>query len=194
MRAAVGAVALGFALGALGCNGPAEPLARPPARSPALPSERGITRPQRAKVVFRAAGEPARRLRQAEHDLKGIGLWKRLSGHLYEVRVAVRPGRSDIPGDRHLADAYPSAVAAPGGFGSLCDIVFYPAAIAQDLARWRRYYAEGLLGTPPDSLRQYWGSILAHELAHCLGNGKGERVARRWERRALAKLRQASQT
>jgi hypothetical protein len=145
-------------------------------------------------VRFQAAGKPARRLRQAEHDLKRVHLWKRLTGRLYEVKVAVRPGRSDIPDDRHLADAYPSAVAAPGGYGSLCDIVFYPAAISQDLARWRRYHAEGSLGAPPDSLREYWGSILAHELAHCLGHGKGERVANRWERKALARLRHASST
>jgi hypothetical protein len=129
------------------------------------------------------------RLRQAEHDLKEVGLWRRLADHLYEVRVSVRPGRSDIPSDRHLADAYPSAVAKPGGFGSLCDIAFDPAAISADLARWRRYYSQGRAGRPPATLRQYWGSILAHELAHCLGNGKGERVADHWERVARDRLR-----
>jgi hypothetical protein len=140
-------------------------------------------------VVVRAAGGAVTRLHQAEHDLKQVGLWNRLTDHLYEVRVSVRPGRSDIPSDRHLADAYPSAVAKPGGFGSLCDIAFYPAAIAADLARWRRYYSEGRAGRPAATLRQYWGSILAHELAHCLGNGKGEPVADHWERIARRRLR-----
>jgi hypothetical protein len=128
-------------------------------------------------------------VRLAEHDLKRVGLWHRLADHLYEVRVSVRPGRSDIPSDGHLADAYPSAVARSGGFGSLCDIVFYPAAVAADLARWRRYYSQGRAGRPPANLRQYWGSVLAHELAHCLGNGKGERVADHWEGIARRRLR-----
>jgi hypothetical protein len=164
------------------------PLAHPPSPK-GSPSKRTITRPNRAKVSFRATGKSARRLRQAERDLKTVGLWARLADHLYEVRVAVRPGRSDIPDDRHLADAYPSAVAAPGGYGSLCDIVFYPAAIEADLARWRRLHARGLLGAPPPNLQQYWGSILAHELGHCLGNGKGEAVAQHWEAIARERLR-----
>jgi hypothetical protein len=157
-----------------------------PTRSPA---DRTITRPKRARVVFQARGDAATRLRQAEVDLKRIKLWGKLADHLYEVKVTVRPGRSDIPNDRHLADAYPSAVAAPGGYGSLCDIAFYPAAISADLARWRRYHSQGRLGRPPATLRQYWGAILAHELGHCLGNGKGEPVAEKWERIALHKLR-----
>jgi hypothetical protein len=179
-----------LALVAAACT--SAPRVRAVARRPSpqgSPSERGVTRPLRAKVSFRATGEPARRLRQAERDLKAVGLWGRLSNHLYEVRVAVRPGRSDIPEDRHLADAYPSAVAAPGGYGSLCDIVFYPAAIAADLERWRRLHARGLLGPPPSTLQQYWGSILAHELGHCLGNGKGEAVAEHWEAIARERLR-----
>ena len=151
--------------------------------------KRGVTRPDKARVALRAGAEASRKLRQAERDLKHIGLWGRLSDHLYEVRMAVRPGRSDIPEDRHLADAYQSAVAAPGGYGSLCDIVFYPAAIAADLARWRRLHVRGLLGPPPSSLRHYWASILAHELGHCLGNGSGENVAEHWEAIALERLR-----
>jgi hypothetical protein len=183
------AVLVLLALAAGACND--EPRDAPVAHpSPhGSPSQRDITRPERAKVLFRATGEPARRLRRAERDLKEVGLWRRLADHLYEVRVAVRPGRSDIPEDRHLADAYPSAVAAPGGYGSLCDIVFYPAAIAADLARWRRLHAQGLLGPPPATLQQYWGSILAHELAHCLGNGKGEAAAQHWEAVARERLR-----
>jgi hypothetical protein len=165
------------------------PTAAGSSPSPPGPSKRPVTRPHGAIVVVRAARRAERRLRRAEHDLKEVGLWHRLADHLYEVRVSVRPGRSDIPSDRHLADAYPSAVAKPGGFGSLCDIAFYPAAIAADLARWRRYYSQGRAGRPPATLRQYWGSILAHELGHCLGNGKGERVADHWERIARDRLR-----
>jgi hypothetical protein len=184
--AALGLVAAGCTEGA---HAPPRGAA-PPRRAPV---ERPPTRPRQARVHFLAAGEPARRLRQAEQDLKRVGLWDDLTTHLYEVKVAIRPGRSDIPSDRHLADAYPSAVAAPGGYGSLCDIVFYPAAISSDLERWRRYHADGVLAQiPPSTLRQYWGSILAHELAHCLGHGRGETVARRWERTALRALRRSS--
>ncbi|MDP9224941.1 MAG: hypothetical protein M3P18_14075 [Actinomycetota bacterium] len=186
----VGLMAMALAVDT-GCSadrqpGPAMTIASPTRSA----SEHPPTRPRHARVVFLAAGEPARRLRQAERDLKEVSLWNDLTAHLYEVKVAMRPGRSDIPTDRHLADAYPSAVAAPGGYGNLCDITFYPAAITADLDRWRRYHSEGVMPEiPPATLRQYWGSILAHELAHCLGHGKGEVVARRWERRALQALR-----
>jgi hypothetical protein len=170
------------------CTAPAAhaPLvAASPRRSAA---KRKVTRPRGARVLFLATGRAVTRLHQAEHDLKAVRLWGRLTNHLYEVKVAVRPGRSDIPADRHLADAYISAVAAQGTLRNLCDIVFYPVAIAQDLVRWRRYHAQGRLGRPPGTLRQYWGSILAHELAHCLGTGRGERVAKHWEAKAQRKL------
>jgi hypothetical protein len=171
------------------CTAPREDSTKGRSAAPS-PSKRSATRPHHARVLFLALGEPALRLHQAERDLKKVGIWDRLTEHLYEVKVAVRPGRSHIPQDRHLADAYPSAVAAPGGFGSLCDIAIYPAAIANDLARWRRYHAAGRLeAIPPDNLRQYWGSILAHELAHCLDHGSGEQSAERWERKALDGLR-----
>jgi hypothetical protein len=186
-RVAAGVAAL---LLATACTNPASgPPAATGSSSPRPPSKRAITHPKGVVVMVRATGGVATRMRRAEHDLKEVGLWSRLAEHLYEVRVSVRPGRSDIPSDRHLADAYPSAVAKPGGFGSLCDIAFYPAAIVADLTRWRRYYSQGRAGRPPATLRQYWGSILAHELAHCLGNGKGERVADHWERVARDRLR-----
>jgi hypothetical protein len=157
-------------------------------------AKRAITRPRGARVRFFATGRALTRLHEAEHDLKSVRLWGPLTNHLFEVKVAVRPGRSDIPADRHLADAYISAVAAQGTLRNLCDIVFYPAAIARDLVRWRRYHAQGRLGRPPGTLRQYWGSILAHELAHCLGTGRGERVAKHWEAKAQHKLATRAKT
>jgi hypothetical protein len=171
-----------------GCTAPAAhptPEAASPRRSPA---ERRVTRPRGGRVRFVATGRAVVRLHQAEHDLKAVRLWWPLTHHLFEVKVAVRPGRSDIPADRHLADAYISALAVRGSLQNFCDIVFYPAAIAQDLVRWRRYHSQGRLGRPPATLRQYWGAILAHELAHCLGTGKGEKVAQHWEGIALKKL------
>jgi hypothetical protein len=172
--------------GCTGGGGNGTPVVASPRSSAA---ERPITRPGGVRVRFVATGRPLRRLRLAEHDLKAVRLWWRLTHHLYEVKVAVRPGRDDIPPDRHLADAYISAVGAHGALQNMCDIVFYPAALAQDLVRWRRYHAQGRLGRPPATLRQYWGSILAHELAHCLGTGKGEKVADHWEVVAQRRLR-----
>jgi hypothetical protein len=183
--------ALAIALATVTIAGCTAPAAHPPAVAASLrrsPAERHVTRPRGARVRFVATGKPATRLRHAERDLKAIRLWWPLTHHLFEVKVAVRPGQSDIPADRHLADAYISALAVQGSLKNFCDIVFYPAAIAQDLVRWQRYYSQGRSERPPATLRKYWAAVLAHELAHCLGRGKGEKVAEHWESRALKRL------
>jgi hypothetical protein len=132
-----------------------------------------------------AFGPSARFVRGAVRDLKRLDLWVPLTDHLYVIEVGSRLGRDNIPRDGHLADAYITGLVEEQGAGALCDIMFFPTAITDDLARWRTYHANGYLEAPPPSLRQFWAALLAHELGHCMEGPRGERVAERWERRAL---------
>lgn len=153
------------------------------------PSERGITQPEGTTVQNVAHGKSKRTVATAVRDLKRVRLWKPLTKHLYVIKIGSRLGRSNVPDDGHLADAYLTAQIDDGVGGSLCDIMFFPTAMDDDLARWRTYNAQGLLDDPAPTRRQFWASILAHELAHCLNHGSGEGVAERWEARALKAVR-----
>ena len=136
---------------------------------------------------------PARALLQtAVRDLKTIDMWDRLTAHLYRVELDSRPGTSNVPEDGHLADAYFTGVIEGRGGGEVCDVMFFPAAVLADLARWQSYYAGGLVAEPPPTLRQFYGSLVAHELAHCRPGPRGEDIARAWENRALEALRAAN--
>jgi hypothetical protein len=137
------------------------------------------------RVENNAFGSSARFARRAVRDLKRLDLWGPLTDHLYVIEVGSRLGRDNIPRDGHLADAYITGVVEEKGAGALCDIMFFPTAITDDLARWRTYHANGYLDAPPPSLRQFWAALLAHELGHCMEGPRGEKVAERWERRAL---------
>lgn len=153
-------------------------------------AERGITQPDRIVVQNAAHGPSKRWVARAIEDLEKVRLWKRLTRHLYVIKIGSRLGRSSVPDDGHLADAYLTAQIDDDGVGgSLCDIMFFPTAMTDDLARWRTYHAQGLLADPAPTRRQFWATILAHELAHCLDHGKGEATAERWEARALEALR-----
>jgi hypothetical protein len=179
------------------CTGGTEPAAPRAAQTPGgtdpsptpAPAERAPLERRGAKIENVASGGSHRRARVAIRDLRRIGLWSRLTDHLYIVKIGSRLGRGGVPADGHLADALLTAQVEEEGGGALCDIRFYPTAMADDLVRWAQYYAQRLLPEPPPTLRQFWGAILVHELAHCLGEGKGERVADRWEKRALRGLR-----
>lgn len=151
-------------------------------------ARRPITRPDHVLVTNAALGGSRRHVRRAIRDLRRIGMWQRLTEHLYSVRFATRPGRDQVPDDGHLADAYLTAQIDGRRGGPACDVMFFPAAMADDLERWRTYHGRGLLADPPPSARHFWAAITAHELAHCLGDGKGEGAAMRWERRALRRL------
>jgi hypothetical protein len=146
--------------------------------------ERGPTR-IRARVENNAFGSSARLVRQAVKDLKRLHLWGPLTRHLYVIELGSRLGRDDVPRDGHLADAYITGVVEEEGAGALCDIMFFPTAVTDDLARWRTYHANGYIEEPPPSLRQFWAGLLAHELGHCMEGPRGETVAEEWERRAL---------
>lgn len=156
------------------------------------PENRGITLPDELTLDNVAFGSSAQRVDRAIADLKKIDFWKRLTDHLYVVKFGSRLGRSNIPTDGHLADAFLTVQIDGDLGGPLCDVRFYPTAMKDDLERWRAYFAQGLLDDQPPSLRQFWASIMAHELSHCFVDGpNGERVAQRWEERALAAVRAA---
>lgn len=133
---------------------------------------------------------PFRRFAQlAIRDLKRVGLWDELTGHLYMIKLASRREALERDPGHILADAYFSGVIDEEGQGAYCDIVFYYPAIVADLERWQGYFEQGLIEQePPLSLRHYWGALLAHELGHCRQEARGEAVAERWEARALKAL------
>lgn len=185
-----------YLLVAAGCSGapePArEPVARPaPASTPSGPAERGITDPPGVIVVNGALEDDRQLVARAVRDVKSTGYWKELTGHLYSVRIGVRPGDERIPEDGHLADAV-RTLKLDGDLGGVyCQITFYSAAMSNDLVRVGQYFDQGLIATPPPSERQFYAAILGHELAHCLGEGKGEPVARTWEERILKAVKAA---
>lgn len=138
-----------------------------------------------------AAGRYRRILERAIGDLKAISFWERLTEELFVVEVSARPGRSFVPEDAHLADAFRTLDIREDQGGVLCDITFYPTAMTDDLARWADYHDRGQIADPPPTLRQLWAAVLAHELSHCLKEDNDEEAAQRWEERALKALRSA---
>src|SRR5918994_635051 len=125
--------------------------------------ERAPTR-IRARVENNAFGSSARLVQRAVRDLKRLDLWGRLTRRLYVVELGSRLGRDNVPRDGHLADAYATGLVDERGAGALCDIMFFPTAVTDDLARWRTYHASGFIEESPPSLRQFWAGLLAHEL------------------------------
>lgn len=169
---------------------PAEAAATPvpsPSPSPSI-----VINPPGVIVENDALGPSVRRVRRAMRDLKEVNLWRRLTVHLYKVKFQSRLGAANIPDDGHLADAILTAGFGRRAQGLVCDVMFFPNAIARDLARWRLYYSQGAISEPPPTLRQLWGSVTAHELGHCFRGGPGEKVAVKWEQKALARLRELS--
>jgi hypothetical protein len=147
------------------------------------PSERDAT----VRLENDALGPSQQRVNQAVADLKAIGLWDDLTSHLYVVNIQSRPGTSNIPDDRHLADAFLTAQIDEQGSGGLCSIMFFPAAVRGEYAELLAYAADHSTYEAP-SLRDFWASILGHELGHCFKGQPGEDVARRWEDRVLEEL------
>lgn len=151
---------------------------------PATPAARPTTRPKRGPVVkLEAVGYARPLLRQGIGDLKRIGFWDDLTAHLYLINLDSRFGRLNVPKDGHLADAYFTGTIDAGGAGALCDVMFFPTAIRDDLRRWRLYYSQGRIAEVPPSLEVFYSSLIAHELAHCSLGARGEPAAQAWERR-----------
>jgi hypothetical protein len=166
----------------------------PEATAEADRGERAATEPPREKVVFRNVARVGPELRRAIADLKRIHVWRELTSHLYQIDLSVKPGRGNVPKDRHLADARFWRVRY-GDNDELravfCWVRFFPAAISDDLSRWGSYYDEGLTARVPPSERQMWASILGHELFHCPPRGgktRPEAAALVWEQRILGKM------
>ncbi len=185
--------ALAAVLVLLACAPDEPPPASDSPRQGRQQSEKRINERRRTRIGVRvqneAFGPSARFVGRAVRDLKRLDLWGPLTDHLYVIEVGSRLGRDNIPRDGHLADAYITGLVEDKGAGALCDIMFFPTAITDDLARWRTYHASGYLEAPPPSLRQFWAALLAHELGHCMEGPRGERVAERWERRALHRFK-----
>lgn len=172
----------------------AEPRAATPTPTPSpSPSPSIVINPPGIVVENIAQGKSEKRLRRAIRDLKEVDLWRPLTRHLYKVKFDSRLGAVSIPDDGHLADALLTAAFDEEAQGSLCDIMFFPNAIARDLDRWRLYYQQGATSHPPPTMRHMWAAVTAHELGHCLPGGPGEKVAQKWERRALRRLQDLSQ-
>lgn len=194
MRGATSVFLVPLLLGAA-CSA-AEPRAAAPATTPApspSPSPSIVVNPPGIVVENIAQGKSRKRLRRAIRDLEAAGLWRPLTRHLYKVKLDSRLGAVSIPDDGHLADALLTVAFDENAQGSLCDVMFFPNAIARDLDRWRLYYEQGATSHPAPTMRHMWAAVTAHELAHCLPRGPGEKVARKWERRALLNLQKLSE-
>lgn len=179
---------------AVACSANDAPRASAPTASPSPSQSPAVVVNPPGVVIHNAAlGTSARRVRRAMRDLKAVNLWRPLTKHLYKVKFASRLGLVNVPEDGHLADAILTAGFGEGVQGRLCDVMFFPNAIARDLDRWRYYYGQGAAADPPPTLRQLWGAVMAHELAHCFPGGPGEKVAQEWEAKALGRLRNLSQ-
>ena len=170
---------------AVACTNPA-PLGAGPSPPPSSPARRLAfppSEPAPPKLEIVAPRSARRTVGRAVRDLREIGLWHRLTRDLYAVRLSVRTGKGAIPGDRHLADAAYSGLVDDHGSGSLCDVFLFARSILDDHRRQRRFYAAHRADRP-SSLRVFWASVLAHELAHCSTRGqRGERWSEHWEER-----------
>lgn len=167
-----------------GATATATPVPQPsPSPSPSI-----VINPPGVVVENIAMGKSEKRVRRAIADLKTVNLWLPLTRHLYKVKFDSRLGAVSIPDDGHLADAILTAAFDEEAQGRMCDVMFFPNALARDLDRWHLYYQQGATSHPPPTLRHLWASVTAHELGHCFPGGRGEGFARRWERRTLRRL------
>ena len=185
--------ALLFSFGACEpANDPPTSAASPSAGTPSpVPSSRLRVVTGDVRVENEALGDSKGTVRTAIADLKNLGFWDDLTDHLYVLKISSRPGPDRIPDDGHLADAFLTGQIDETTAGPLCDIMFFPDAMVADLERYEDYYNQGLLPDPTPTLRQFWASILGHELAHCLDHGQGEPTAERWEKKVLTAVREA---
>lgn len=199
VRVVAGAVVIAVVLSACSAGPPSlrsgrDRRPRSPAPVETLPTARPLEAQQRPATtrprVEAPLGELEPRARRAIRDLKTVGMWRRLTRHLYVIQITVVHGRSLIPRDLHLADAWRTWQLDERGKGPRCEIRFYSAAVTADLARQRDYHARGMLPGPVPTPRQLWGSVLAHELSHCGRSGtRDEHTANHWEDAAFDALR-----
>lgn len=121
--------------------------------------------------------------------MKRIGLWRPLTRHLGVIAMTAFDEKWRVAPDGHLADAFVQTTDENGVFQIRCDVEFFTHAIAKQLVIYRKpSYGLGL--DPPQSLREVYAAVVAHELAHCLSGPHGEKVAQWWERDAVRRFRE----
>ena len=153
-----------------------------PSRSLITTDQGGRAKPGPADItlVFETGRFEQKLFEKTVRDLVRVRAWKKLTTGLHSVELETHPGARSEAGV-HLADAVLAHTILNGKPLVVCDIRFYPRAIRQELRLYRRVRA---LGLSPDQWRDYnengvfdeeipvksdfWASILAHELAHCL--------------------------
>lgn len=125
------------------------------------------------KLELLSFGSARRDVIVAVRILKRIKYWDDLTRGLGVVSVHGGPGARRGP--------YGSAFINYDDHGKICSIALYPGRVRHNLRE-----------NPALRRREFWTRLLAHELAHCLGDGRGEGVAYGWGRRvgrAMADLR-----
>lgn len=194
-------------LGAAACRGD-EPAAAPrPSASPSRPllttnqGGRAKRGPAGITLVFETGRFEQRLFQRAIRSLDRIRVWPKLTDGLHSVELETHPGARSEAGV-HLADATLGHTVLDGRPLVVCDIRFYPRAIRQELRlfrrvrelglsprRWRDYNDNGVFDEPQPRRSDFWASILAHELSHCLVGPHGERAAQNWEYKTMRRLR-----
>lgn len=161
----------------------------------AKPGPAGIT------LVFETGPFEQRLFQATVRDLVRVGVWRKLTRGLHSVELETHPGARSKAGV-HLADAVLSHAVLEGKPLVVCDIRFYPRAIRQELRlfrrvkelglspdEWRDYNDNGVFDEPTPDKSDFWASILAHELSHCLVGPHGEQAAQAWEYKTMRRLR-----
>jgi hypothetical protein len=154
--------------------------------------------------VFETGHFEQRLFQQTVRDLVSVGVWKKVTEGLHSVELETHPGARSKAGV-HLADAVLNHTVAEGRPLVVCDIRFYPRAIRQELRlfrrveelggspqQWRDYNTNGVFDEEVPAKSDFWASILAHELAHCLVGRHGEKAAQAWEYKTMRRLRSRS--
>ena len=179
------ALVLCFLLAA--CSSSAETPQATPAGSPSpAASAKSAELP---KIEFNNTKTLTKPIERAIEDIKEVGVWRRLTKHLYLVKFAVYERGTMKYNKRHLANALSTVVQDEAGeFQLACDIVFYRGTISEESERAREYQELGYRSQFPSSPRLLYAEIVGHELAHCLEGKSGEKVAQRWGKKVLRLL------
>lgn len=173
-----------------------------PSRSPITTAMGGRAKPGPGGItlVFETGRFEQKLFQATVRDLVRVGVWKTLTEGLHYVELETHPGGRSEAGV-HLADAVLAHTVVEGRPFVVCDIRFYPRAIRQELRLWRRvrelglspqqwrdYNENGVFDEGQPTKADFWASILAHELVHCLPGPHGEKAAREWEYKTMRRL------
>ena len=164
-------------------SGEPEVRARPspsPSSSPTVPD---------LELVVDGDTKGVRLVKKGIGDVKRIGLWRPLTRDVDVIAMTAFDERWRVPPKGHLADAVLQATDENGVLQIRCDIQYYSHSIAKQLDVFRYDASFGLGLDRPRSLRELYAAVVAHELAHCLPGPHGEKVAQRWERKAVRRFR-----